>query len=68
MAFSNNGLYLAVGCIAAANSSSGRNSGNNALDASYPIKIYNVVTGDRVASLEGHQDLVYEVNWSWDDE
>lgn len=68
LSFSNNGMYLAIGGITEPTFSSGRNSGHNARNASYPIRVYNVLTGDRVASLEGHQDLVYSVNWSFDDE
>ncbi|KAJ3377505.1 Jouberin [Lobulomyces angularis] len=68
LSFSNNGLFLAVGCVTSPNSTSGKNSGYNTQNAAYPIKIYSVLTGDRVACLEGHQDLVYEVNWSLDDD
>nr|KAJ3419063.1 Jouberin [Polyrhizophydium stewartii] len=50
--FSNNGLLLAVACA-------------NRL--SYPIKLYDVLTGDRVGTLEGHQDLVYQLLWVPDD-
>ena len=50
--FSNNGLLLAVACV---NSNS------------YPIKIYQIDTGERIATLEGHQDLVYQLTWSKDD-
>lgn len=68
LAFSNNGVYLAVAAVSTASPSSGRNIGFNPHDASYPIRIYNVISGGRVASLEGHQDLVYELNWSADDD
>ncbi|TPX36928.1 hypothetical protein SmJEL517_g00911 [Synchytrium microbalum] len=53
LAFSNNGIFLAVGCCDA---------------GSYPIRIYDVLSGDRVANLEGHRDLVYELVWSRDDD
>ena len=50
--FSNNGMLLAI-------------AGVNNTD--YPIKIYQIDTGERIASLEGHQDLVYQLQWSADD-
>lgn len=50
--FSNSGLYLAIACIGI---------------KTHPIKVYDVLTGERVATLEGHQDLVYQLNWSSDD-
>ena len=50
-AFSKNGLILAVACV------------NR---QSYPIKLYDVLTGDRICVLEGHQDLVYRIIWSQD--
>lgn len=53
LAFSNNGVFLAVGCCDA---------------GSYPIRIYDVLSGDRVANLEGHRDLVYELVWNCSDE
>ena len=51
--FSHNGLYLAIACMTL---------------QSYPIKVFDVLTGERVATLEGHQDLVYQLNWSMNDE
>ncbi|KAJ3277671.1 Jouberin [Borealophlyctis nickersoniae] len=50
--FSSTGIYLAIACMSS---------------TSYPVKIYSVLTGDRVATLEGHRDLVYEMAWSEDD-
>ena len=50
--FSNSGLYLAIACIGL---------------KTHPIKVYDVLTSERVATLEGHQDLVYQLNWSSDD-
>jgi WD40 repeat protein len=61
-------MYLAVAAVSSATPSSGHNIGFNPHDASYPIRIYSVLSGDRVASLEGHQDLVYELSWSLDDD
>ncbi|KAI8898327.1 WD40-repeat-containing domain protein [Globomyces pollinis-pini] len=34
---------------------------------SHPIKIYEADSGERVATLEGHQDLVYQLKWSEED-
>jgi jouberin len=34
---------------------------------SAPIKIYYFETGERVATLDGHLDLVYNLSWSSDD-
>ncbi|KAJ3261547.1 Jouberin [Boothiomyces macroporosus] len=51
-AFSNMGIFLAVGCV---NTNS------------FPIKIYELETGKRMATLEGHLDLVYQLCWSQDD-
>jgi WD40 repeat protein len=31
------------------------------------IKIFDTVSGDKIASLTGHQDLVYDIKWSHDD-
>ena len=67
IAFSNNGVYLAIASISNLNVASGKNSGSNAQNSSYIIKIYTVQTGERVANLEGHQDLIYELNWSHND-
>lgn len=50
--FSNNGIFLAVASVD---------------QTSYPIKIYQFETGDRFATLDGHQDLVYSLFWSDDD-
>ncbi|KAH6565989.1 hypothetical protein BASA60_009638 [Batrachochytrium salamandrivorans] len=50
--FSQNGMMLAVAC-------SNRQT--------YPIRIYDVLTGERMASLDGHQDLVYQLLWISDD-
>lgn len=52
LAFSNNGLYLAVACVQT---------------NSYPIRIYNVLNGERLATLDGHLDLVYQISWSSND-
>jgi WD40 repeat protein len=50
--FSNSGLYIAIACV-------GPNT--------YPIKVYDTFNGERIATLEGHQDLVYQMSWSLDD-
>ncbi len=50
--FSNNGMLLAIAGVGNAN---------------YPIKIFQIDTGERIASLEGHQDLVYQLQWAADD-
>ncbi|KAJ8326512.1 Jouberin [Batrachochytrium dendrobatidis] len=50
--FSHNGMLLAVAC-------SNRQT--------YPIRLYDVLTGERVESFEGHQDLVYQLIWTLDD-
>eukprot|EP00158_Paraphelidium_tribonemae_P006872 Partr_v1_DN28010_c0_g1_i2_m57613 putative Abelson helper integration site 1 len=52
VAFSSSGFYLAAACIA---------------EKSYPIKIFDTLSGSRIVSLSGHADLVYELCWS-DDE
>lgn len=31
------------------------------------IKIFDTVSGDRISSLSGHRDLVYDIKWSFDD-
>jgi jouberin len=49
--FSPNGLLIAVGCIGS---------------TSHVIKVYNYTTGDRLATLEGHQDMIYSLEWSQD--
>ncbi|KAI8922779.1 hypothetical protein BC831DRAFT_506419 [Entophlyctis helioformis] len=51
-AFSTSGLVLAVAC---------------ANRSSYPIKLYDILTGDRIGNLEGHLDLVYQLSWTHDD-
>ncbi|KAJ3274488.1 Jouberin [Terramyces sp. JEL0728] len=51
-AFSNMGIFLAVGCV---------NTNT------FPIKIYELETGKRMATLDGHLDLVYQLCWSKDD-
>jgi WD40 repeat protein len=51
--FSHNGIYLAIACVGAEN---------------YPIKVYDILTGERVATLDGHCDLVYQLSWSDNDE
>ncbi|KAI8904729.1 WD40-repeat-containing domain protein [Gorgonomyces haynaldii] len=51
--FSKSGLFLAVSGVEL---------------NTYPIKIYQIMTGDRIATLEGHQDLVYQLDWSQNDE
>jgi WD40 repeat protein len=51
-AFSQSGIYIAVASVNA---------------TSYPIKIYEVLTGNRIATLEGHLDLVYQLSWSTGD-
>ncbi|KAI9203420.1 WD40-repeat-containing domain protein [Polychytrium aggregatum] len=51
--FSNGGIYVAIACVST---------------SSYPIKVYDVLTGDRVATLEGHQDLVYSLSWASEDD
>ncbi|KND03950.1 uncharacterized protein SPPG_01401 [Spizellomyces punctatus DAOM BR117] len=50
--FSHSGQYLAIACMD---------------ESGYPIKVYRVLTAERVAVLTGHADLVYEVNWARDD-
>jgi WD40 repeat protein len=50
--FSNNGLFLAIA---------------GADHNSYPIKVYHFETGERLATLDGHLDLVYQLSWSQDD-
>lgn len=50
--FSNSGIFLAVASIS---------------PTCYPIKIYQFETGERLATLEGHLDLVYQLAWSNDD-
>ena len=47
-AFSPKGTYLAIACIHL---------------KSYPIRLFDVLTGDRVTQLDGHQDLVYQLCW-----
>ncbi len=37
------------------------------LDSRTIIKIFQVETGQHVASLKGHHDLIHDLNWSIDD-
>lgn len=53
-AFSNNGFFLAIACVAPQHSSN-------------LIKIYDVLTGDRLTTMEGHIDLIYQLTWSSND-
>jgi hypothetical protein len=50
--FSNTGRLLAVACVEA---------------SSYPINLYTLLDGERVASLLGHQSLVYQLSWEKND-
>ncbi|KAJ1534796.1 Jouberin [Nowakowskiella sp. JEL0078] len=52
VSFSHNGCFLAVACVST---------------YSYPVKVFDVLSGERVAMLSGHQDLIYEVKWTVDD-
>ncbi|KAJ3124551.1 Jouberin [Nowakowskiella sp. JEL0407] len=52
LSFSHSGYYLAIACVST---------------YTYPIKICSVLTSTRVAVLSGHQDLVYDIQWSLDD-
>ena len=52
-AFSQSGFYLALACV-----------GNQ---GSYPIKIYDTLTGEKICTLNSHSDLVYDLEWSLDD-
>ena len=52
-AYSNSGMLLAIASIEA---------------NSFPIKIYQAQTGERMATLQGHVDLVYQLQWSENDE
>ncbi|KAI8922582.1 WD40-repeat-containing domain protein, partial [Powellomyces hirtus] len=52
-AFSHDGEYIAIACTDQSNAC--------------VIKIYRVLTGERVAVLEGHQNLIYSVMWLNDD-
>ena len=51
--FSRSGMLLAVASIEG---------------SSYPIKLYQALTGERMATLEGHQDIVYQISWSSNDQ
>ncbi|KAJ3188080.1 Jouberin [Irineochytrium annulatum] len=49
--FSSSGLFLAVAC-----------SSNDL----HTIKLFDAITGQRVASLPGHRDIIYELSWAPD--
>ncbi|KAJ3086856.1 Jouberin [Quaeritorhiza haematococci] len=70
LSFSKNGMYLAVGCVTSSSSTAinGGRAHRGGSGEAYPVRVYEVLTGDRIASLEGHQDLVYDLSWSEDDE
>lgn len=51
VSFSPSGNLLAIAAI--------ENAGK-----SWPIRVYSVVTGERLAELLGHQDIVYELEWN----
>ncbi|ORX46381.1 WD40 repeat-like protein [Piromyces finnis] len=40
---------------------------STSLNSLTTIKIFDTVSGDKIASLTGHQDLVYDIKWSRDD-
>ncbi|ORX77047.1 WD40 repeat-like protein [Anaeromyces robustus] len=40
---------------------------STSLNSVTTIKIFDTVSGDKIASLSGHQDLVYDLKWSRDD-
>ena len=52
VAFSSSGFYLAAACV---NSNS------------YPLKIFDIISGNRIVTLNGHQDIIYDLTWSEDE-
>merc|ERR550534_685863 len=50
--FSNNGQLIAIAC----------KHGNT-----YPILLYSIPDGEEMGALNGHQQLVYDMNWAKDD-
>jgi hypothetical protein len=55
VAFSHNGIYLAVAC-------SSHQSWSNV-----SVKVYSVVNGSRMQKLSGHSDMIHDIAWSTDD-
>ncbi|KAI9350171.1 WD40-repeat-containing domain protein [Obelidium mucronatum] len=49
--YSSSGLYLAVSCF---------NS------TEYNVKVYDAIKGEKIASIDGHQNIVYDINWASD--
>jgi WD40 repeat protein len=50
--FSHSGKYLCCGC---------------ADWVMFPLKVFDVITGECIIAYSGHHDLIYEINWTLDD-
>jgi WD40 repeat protein len=55
------------GCSACCFSKSGFYFAVSVFDETYQIRLYDTCTAYRIATLEGHQDLIYSLNWSHDE-
>ncbi|KAI8616442.1 WD40-repeat-containing domain protein [Chytriomyces sp. MP71] len=49
-AYSSSGLYLAVSCLSS--------------NKEHYVKIYDALKGDRISTIEGHNNLIYEIKWA----